>query len=496
MARRKSGIQEFLEGFNGVYNTSKKLISNIENSNIANAKPEEVVGEDGSTTYKMLGKTYDVAPTDSEQSFARNIAMAGTAKKWGDADKGMQLEGMAKQQRALDEESDIKAKTEDWYKNNSTASRYNAEFQSQLADYTQKEKVYKEQIAAGENQASLGLPPAKPVPETPTYLDTLHDTIGVLKVQADAGKPNLAAMLSAGKMLEDYKKEGLVDALRALQSGDKDLAISTFNKSGNVKIDPANVVSFSPVQMNVNGIPINTYEMGIRQPDGSVQKINAYNQLSAYDKASSIVSQSVSGANLQLSRNADARGAAAAGRAQTTFEQSQTDRKTEQAEKDAKVAAGLGIYQQQNPNATPEELAAVKTGIIAPVAKDAKITYKPPSNDVMKNFMAPMMGSDGKPVIDPIKQTPVMQVDQTKYSDFQKFQADNKITNSDEAYIKYNASQIAGREKVIKSAAAKLPKDSKAAYAQANEALQRGADRDKVIEILRAAGFSPAGLSQ
>lgn len=482
MARRKSGIQEFLEGFNGVYNTSKKLISNIENSNIANAKPEEVVGEDGSTTYKMLGKTYDVAPTDSEQSFARNIAMAGTAKKWGDAAKGMQLEGMAKQQKALDEEGDIQAKTKDWYKNNSTASRYNAAFQAQMADYADKEKAYKEQVASGANSAALGLPPTRPVPEVPTQLDTLHDTLGVLKIQADAGKPNLAAMLSAGKMLEDYKKEGLVDALRALQSGDKDLAISTFNKSGNVKIDPANVVSFSPVQMNVNGIPINTYEMGIRQPDGSVQKINAYNQLSAYDKASSIVSQSVSGANLQLSRNADARGAAAAGRAQTTFEQSQTDRKTEQAEKDAKVAAGLGIYQQQNPNATPEQLEAVRTGILSPVPKsEDKPIYRPITSNVRNNYSKPLLDKEGRQMTDRDGK-PVTVPDEEKLQRLQKFMADTGITNADEAAIKMERSD---REAEKKGA------PERAELARIQSLLDSGVTLEQINERRKEHGLPP-----
>src|SRR3546814_17275172 len=103
MARRsRNGVLEFLQGFNGVYGTTKNLISNIENSKIADAKPEEVVGEDGTTTYKMLGKTYDTAPTDAQQNYARNMATAGTAKKWGEAGKGMPMEAMANKQKSHD----------------------------------------------------------------------------------------------------------------------------------------------------------------------------------------------------------------------------------------------------------------------------------------------------------------------------------------------------------------------------------------------------------
>src|SRR3546814_17262851 len=99
MARRsRNGVLEFLQGFNGVYGTTKNLISNIENSKIADAKPEEVVGEDGTTTYKLLGKTYDTAPTDAQQNYARNMALAGTAKKWGNAGKGLQWESLDNQQ--------------------------------------------------------------------------------------------------------------------------------------------------------------------------------------------------------------------------------------------------------------------------------------------------------------------------------------------------------------------------------------------------------------
>src|SRR3546814_11510437 len=89
------------------------------------------------------------------------MAMAGTAKKWGDAGKGMQLESMANQQKRSDEETAFSEQQKEWYKN-SRQGQETAAYMDQLQQWSKADKAYKDMVEQGQDPKALGLPPPKP----------------------------------------------------------------------------------------------------------------------------------------------------------------------------------------------------------------------------------------------------------------------------------------------------------------------------------------------
>jgi len=69
--------------------------------------------------FSLLGKTYDQAPTDSQVSMARNLAMAGIMKKYNPA-QGMQMEQAAiasqRDEQRFDREQEQWKRNDDEYK--------------------------------------------------------------------------------------------------------------------------------------------------------------------------------------------------------------------------------------------------------------------------------------------------------------------------------------------------------------------------------------------
>lgn len=480
MARRKSGIQEFIEGFNGVYNTSRDVIGDIKTAKVANADVEEVKGEDGTSTYKFLGKDYTEKPSDGQIDYARAQGMADVEKKFGDPAAGMRMNLLASAQKKNADADDYTKAQAEWYKN-SDMGKEGAAYQAQLADWQKATKGYEDQIAQGAKPEALGLPPAKPEAPTQTYLDMLNNTASYLNFNSEHGKFDPQANLSLGKALKDVQDEGAIDALRAMNAGDLDGALKIWNESGKSRIDPASVVAFNPVKVSASGTPMDTYEMKVKQPDGSIMTINAFKQLDAYGKATELFNRSISS-------QGNARANAASGRAAATFAQGQADRKTEQTEKAAKNAAGLALFQEQNPDATDAQLAAVKTGVTKPVS-DEKGDYVPPTSDIRAEFSTPAVDEKGNPITDPLTGKQQMIRNPEKEAEFADFMADHNITDAKKGYILFQKARRTGEKKAEAATLAKIPDTEAAAHAAAAKAVKAGADLEEVNRRLKARGY-------
>ncbi len=116
MGRRNSNIEAFMDGFNSVYGTVRKVMQDKEMMDISKAAPVDQApvddvtfqpGADGGPAVgtvtqtaprqvQFLGKTYDKPLTDSQVDSGRTMAMAGVMKKYGDPVGGMRLEQQAR----------------------------------------------------------------------------------------------------------------------------------------------------------------------------------------------------------------------------------------------------------------------------------------------------------------------------------------------------------------------------------------------------------------
>lgn len=445
MGRRKSSVQEFLEGFTGGYTTTRQVANDYQSGKAMDAKVEEVIGEDGTKSFKLLDKTYDKAPTESEANYARNQALAGVAKRWGDPKEGMRLGMMADQQKTLDDEKAFQADSADWYKN-SRSGQAATEYQAAMGEYEKSAKQYEEQVKAGANPAALGMAPKPPERPTMTYLDTLNDTAGYLDLKAKHGKMDVQAWMGVGKALGEVKKEGTIDAMRLLQAGDKDGAIAKFNESGAHKIDPADVVGFNPVKVNLDGASMDSYELLVKQKDGSIQRINALKQLDAYGKANELFDRRMKVNQDNRANAADARNAASSGRSAITFTQGQEDRQKRLSAEQEKAQAGMDLFKEQHPDATEAQLKAVKAGIIAPVDKPDANAYTPINSDIRAALEKPATYENGSPILDSTGK-PAMVRDSEKERALTNFMADNGITNAKEGYAKFTAANRAKEKK-------------------------------------------------
>jgi Cu/Ag efflux protein CusF len=117
MARRRNNLSEFMDGFNQTYGSVRKVLQDKELMDIAKANVEDLApvddvvmtpGADGGpasgTTVptaprqtRFLGQTYDKPLTDGQVGNARNMAMAGVMKKYGDPVGGLRLEQQARE---------------------------------------------------------------------------------------------------------------------------------------------------------------------------------------------------------------------------------------------------------------------------------------------------------------------------------------------------------------------------------------------------------------
>jgi hypothetical protein len=126
------------------------------------------------------------------------------------------------------------------------------EYQASLADYEAK-------IKAGADPKALGLPPQAPAKQTYGVGDSLADTASFLAYESQFGKFDPQKWTGLAEKMDKVEKEGYESALRAAESGAPlDKIAKEFNKSGEVKFDPKDVVSDRVGKTNLRGQQIDT----------------------------------------------------------------------------------------------------------------------------------------------------------------------------------------------------------------------------------------------
>jgi hypothetical protein len=110
-------VASLLDGFSATYDTIGRVMQDRDLREIARSKVGEQVGPvpdasmvadpegaEPTKQYTYLGKTYDKAPDDAQQSKARMMAMAGVYDKYGDPERALRIRGAADAQAAAAED--------------------------------------------------------------------------------------------------------------------------------------------------------------------------------------------------------------------------------------------------------------------------------------------------------------------------------------------------------------------------------------------------------
>lgn len=400
MPRKRNSVLDAIAAFNGVYDTVNKVGMEYKLADIANSKVETVGGNadakvpaaedtpvvtappqdaqsqqpesmpaqqpkpvavtpDAVTKeqYKFLGKTYDKAPTESEQLSARNMAMAGVLKSFGEPLKGAALETQARQgareearfQKEQDYEKEFGAAFQ-----GSRLGQNQQQYSKAFGEYQQKLTEYEGAKASGKTGPQLGLPPAAPARPEYTIGDQLADRASMLAVDAKYGKLDARKIGELSDSLTKLQNEGYESALRLAQSGAPlNDVIAQFNKTGSTKFDASSVVSDKMVKGEGG---IKSRVITFRDAAGNTRSLNAVPELEALGKANEVYNRFF---NIQQNNRANS----SEGRAAYNFNEARTEK---QDKRDASVA----LYTESNPNATQAQLNAVRSGVIDAVPKN------------------------------------------------------------------------------------------------------------------------------
>lgn len=296
----------------------------------------------------FLGKSYDAPLSDDQRSGAQTTALAGVLAKHGDLEGSMRLKRDAKRESQSDQQfawskekhdteaadqktmKEVDGKTADWFKS-----------RLKNPDGTDREATIDDHLAASQYRASA-LTQAGKVDAAGKVMAE-HNTQAHIKIQLEAAQ----------------RDQALGKTAAALAAGDMNAVKDFYNK---YVPDGAKVVD---VARGANGqITISRETLDGKPMPPTVLKdagqLTA--ALASFKDPMALYNWSQNEFRNNLALKADARAGAADGRAAASFNEGRNDKK-------AQVAAGVALYKETNPNATPAQLEAVRTSILAAVPK-------------------------------------------------------------------------------------------------------------------------------
>jgi hypothetical protein len=261
-------------------------------------------------------------------------------------------ERFAQEKTRFDRENLDRAR-EDEYKTGRQALLAQGNFAKLTAQNTEAQTVYGQaladyeaQVAKGGNQSAL-IAPQAPKPVRPTAGQMMEDYANLIQHDAKFGKVSTEGLMKIGELIKQIEGEGYTKAMRLAQSGAPLAAVmKEFNANGKSQAKPEDVVSDKMVP-GADGVPARV----ITFKDGTT--INALSELNAMGQAQSVYEQFY---KARTDKRADD--------AQKRLDQND---KNDRSDKKAKADAAVGIYKEQNPGATPAQLAAVRQGVIEAV---------------------------------------------------------------------------------------------------------------------------------
>lgn len=327
-----------------------------------------------------LGKTYDAPLSDGQRLGAQQQAMAGVLDKSGDIEGAMRYRQQAQQgelsdlQLAQAKRTGAREDKADAYEtsrqeafNNSVFGQQNAAYATKFQDYVAAKGKYESAIAAGQPPQTIGLPPQPPTRATYSLADSLADQGALLANDAKHGKVDAKTFGAFSESMRKIEDEGYLKALNLAQGGASlDEVAKAFNSSGQIKFDPKNVISDTTAP-GQGGVPERV--LTIKDENGNTQSINVMAQLQSLGKAGDALNQFYAGETNRRGNAAEVRADKSLSLQQQTTNATVGARTDAKNAKDAAAAAGVALYKQEHPNATPADLEAVKQGVLSAVPK-------------------------------------------------------------------------------------------------------------------------------
>ena len=484
MRRGRSSVSDFFANFNQAYGTVNNVAKDVELSRVAGAKAEESTGftaEQGQQLESLAKQGFDNITYDDQakayvaknaagasksvamqgvtdfmgnrtaggQDSARMQAMAGVLTKY-DPEQGMRMQRELKRDEREDkrwQREDKKATDDEEFETGLRAeygqsifAKRMGEFAPQMQAYEQADKQYKERMQAGESPQSLGIPPTAPQRPAYSMAESLADSGRLLAYKATKGKADPAEIMRYAENFKKVTDEGYGQALKLAQGGAPLAKVAEqFNQMGGAKFDPAAVVSDEMVK-GADGVSSRVIKF--KDPSGKVQTINALSELDSIGQAEGYFnrfyksednrrSNKADGradSQLQLSKNADGRAAAADGRAAASHAVAMADRREipsvrEQLARDA------------DPNISEAGARAARLGILpVPGASKEKYSYDPVKVQRALGEFVP--GDELRGTKDSVKRN------LGEEKKFDQFMADNNIRDTDRALVLYRQSKV------------------------------------------------------
>lgn len=434
MAKRRSSALDFIQAFNAAYDTVNKVGQDYEMSKVANAKPELAEGftqdqgeqiqaaadsgqshigyDDASKAYvatpkladdqmgpaqpvvlakqgvttNFLGQSTPGAMSESQIANARQRAMAGVVSKYDPVQGSRMMRDVLQGEREDKrwQREDKKATEDEEFQKglqaeygNSIFAKKMGEFAPQMQSYQQAQEQYQARLQAGESPQTLGAPPQAPQRPSYTVAESLADNGRLLAFKATKGKADPAELMKYAETFKKVADEGYGQALKLAQSGAPLAKVAEqFNQAGAVKFDPAAVVSDEMVK-GPDGVPARIIKF--KDESGKVQTINALSELDSIGQAESYFNRFFKSEDNRRGNNADARADTQLGETIRHNRVSEgiaatgaRDRAGERAEAVKRAEAGVSLYKENNPDATPAQLEAVRRGILAAVPEWGK----------------------------------------------------------------------------------------------------------------------------
>ena len=356
----------------------------------------------------FLGKRSEGAMTEDQVLSARQRAMAGVMMKY-DPVKGMSMLQDIKRGEREDvrfKREDDAAKAEEAYKadrqaawDGSVFAKQQNEHNAAMQTYATQKADYDQAVAAGQTGLTAPVAPTKP---SYSIGDSMLDHAQMFATQAKHGKvsaDDLAAFTDRRKKVEE---EGYGQAMKLLHSGAPVAdVVKAFNATGSVKIDPSQVVSDKWVTGNEG---VKTREIAVKDANGQVMTYNALGELDKMDRADKIFARNdkqkdneradkTLNENIRHARVQEAHSSASLG-------MQQNEHKLRLDELEEKKKAGEAYFREQNPDATPAQVAAARAGVIpfVPKAKEFNINM----SELAQAVGTPAVDASGKPQVDPM----------------------------------------------------------------------------------------------
>lgn len=294
----------------------------------------------------------------------------------------------------------------------------------------------------------------------PSPGEQLQSSMDMLAYQAENGQASPEHMMAAAEKMKLLADEGYGKAMQALHAGASlDKVVQTFNAAGGQKIDLKSVTGYRPIEVDIgNGQKVKTHEIVYVDAAGNQRTFNGYRELDALGKAE--------GAFNRLMKLGDAaRDERKIGIAEKAQNEARNDKK-------AAATAGVNLFSETNPGATPAQIEAVRHGVIPAVPKDDG--YKTEFGEVSSALGTPAKDEQGKPITDTMTGRQVVNRNIAEEQKFFKWAREKGYKDTNKALAIYLAE---------KGAAPTIAADPRAAAIRDDPKLTREQKRSKLMEL-------------